>query len=295
MLVQNKNSHMQVELIAEPLREVEVVGCDAGDDGKRCADMMQSFGALLMKAHPFINLEQVERVVVALNYPLALERYRARAEAFAADFTGVADTTDGFSFVTESGVIVVVGPNAFLGTLKETQGTVAASSRIVVHELCHGHDLGRMRPWLWRAATNRNGTSVGEASLYWLCQTLWAEYFANRYSYFCAPSLAGEWVRLELLLAYLPSMGPVQAARNIVLTFGYVMGSLAAEGARLEGLRPDLVQGLRACGLWAAWFEACTVTERLAQTGECWELESGVLQLTTAVRLVVNTCRYGRR
>lgn len=286
---------MQAQLIPEPLREVEVVGYADAAAGKRYAEIIQLFGTLLTHTHPFITFEHVERVVVALDYPLALQRYRAQAEAFAVDFLHVAHTAEGFAFATERGAIAIVGAKALVGTLSETQSTVAGCSRIVVHELCHGHDIGRMRPWLWQAATNPRRTTGDEATMYWLCYTMWSEYFANRYSYFCNPSLADEWTRLELLFDYLPGMTPSQAAKTIAQTFGYALGSLAAEGAMLQDLRPDLTQRLRACGLWAAWFEASTVTAQLAQTGECWQHEAGMLRLATAARLIVSTCRYGRR
>lgn len=282
----------QTQLIPEPLRVVEIVGCD-GPTAQSMGDAMQCFGVLLMHTHPFINLEHIERVVVGLNYPLAVERYRAQAEVFSSDFMQLADAAAGLSFATEHGAIVLVKGDTLLGTLSETQSTVAACSRTVVHELCHGHDLGQMRRWLWSTATNP--APLHEANHYWLCHTLWAEYFANRYSYFCAPTLADEWTRLNLLLDRLPGAEPSFAAKQIAMTFGYALGSLAAEGAKLEELRPDIVQRLRARGLWAAWFEASTVTEQLAQTGECWEHEAGMLQLKTAARLIVNTCRYGLR
>lgn len=285
----------QAQLIPEPLREVEIVGCDDAVEGKRYAEIIQLFGTLLTHTHPFITLEHVERVVVALNHALAVQRYREQAEIFAADFLQVANNAEGFAFATERGVIAIVGAKALLGTLSESQTTVAACTRIVVHELCHGHDIGRMHPWLWQAATNPHRTTADEAKMYWLCYTMWSEYFANRYSYFCNPSLADEWARLELLFDHLPGMNPSQAAKTIALTFGYALGSLAAEGATLQDLRPDLTQRLRACGLWAAWFEASNVTAQLAHTGECWQHAGGLLRLTTAARLIVSACRYGLR
>lgn len=286
------NMDAPIQLIPEPLRTVEIVGCD-GAAAQSMAEAMQCFGVLLMHTHPFINLEHIERVVVGMNYPLAVQRYKAQAEVFASNFLQLADVAEGLAFATEGGVIVLVRGDMLLGTLSGAPSTVAACSRLIVHELCHGHDLGQMRHWLWNAATNR--ALVHEATIYWLCHTLWAEYFGNRYSYFCAPTLTEEWTRLGLLLDRLPGADPLHAAKQIAMTFGYALGSLAAEGARLEDLRPDIVQRLRARGLWAAWFEASTVTERLAQSGECWEHEAGMLQLQTAARLIVNTCRYGLR
>jgi hypothetical protein len=282
----------RIQLIPEPLRAIEIVGCD-GPDAQSMAEVVQLLGVLLMRTHPVISLEHIERLVVAVNYPLALQRYRAQGETFAADFMQTAGHAEGLAFATERGVIVIVGGDAVLGSLDTIPSKATASARVVVHELCHGHDLGKLHPWLWAASQKR--APDDEATLYWLCYTMWSEYFANRYSYFCNPSLADEWTRLELLFDHLPSMNPSQAAKTIALTFGYALGSLAAEGATLQDLRPDLTQRLRACGLWAAWFEASTVTEQLAQTGECWQHAGGLLRLTTAARLIISACRYGLR
>lgn len=277
-----------------PLREIEIIGSDDLAAGERYAEVIQRLGTQLTHTHRFITLEHVERLVVAVNYPLALQRYQAQAEVFEADFLQAADAAEAFAFVTERGVVAVVRA-ALLDTLGETENTRAASSRIVTHELCHGHDLGRRHPWLWQAATSRHFTSVNEATLHWLCHFLWSEYFANRYSYFCNPSLADDWVRLELLFDRLPGMEPSHAGKAIAMAFGYALGSLAAEGASLQDLRPDLTRRLRACGLWAAWFEAGSVTAQLAQTGECWQHPGGLLRLKTAATLIVSVCRYGLR
>lgn len=273
----------------EPLQEIEVVGCE-GLDAQRIAERVQLLGARLIQAHPFINLGCVERLVVGVDYPSAVQRYRAQGEAFAADFMQTADHAEGLAFATARGVIVIVAGDHVSGSMDTASSKAAACARIVVHELCHGHDLGTQHPWLWKASQAH--APKDEGALYWLCHTLWSEYFANRYSYFCNPSLTDDWIRLELLIEHLPRMNPVLAAAKIASAFGYALGSLAAEGASLQDLRPDIAQRLRSRGLWAAWFEACATAERLVQTSE-GKGEAGFLQLKTAARLITNTCRFG--
>lgn len=272
-----------------PLRMIETIGCTQAD-GERLADVMQMLGVLLLQEHPFIQLDGVERVVVAIDYPAALQRHCARARVFCSNFLEVAHAAEGVTFPTEHGAVVLVRGEALLKALRDDEADMSGVARIVVHELCHAHDLARRRTWLLRAAARR-GPDFASADGYWLCNAIWSEYFANRYSYFCAPRLDDERVRFRATFEGLQRLSADAAMSHLANLFGYALGSLSAAGARLEDLGGDVPGQLRVHGLWAAWVEAHTVTAALAQSGECWDDEAGVQRLMTAAHLIANACR----
>ena len=208
--------------ISQPLRMVEVVGC-RDSTGKTVAEVMQMLGAWLMYTHDFIDLQHVEKVVVGLNYPLALERCREQAEKFSSGFVQTASTALGVSYATDQGVAVRINGEVLADVSAAQSTTIAAdNARVVIHELCHGHDLGKRHSSVWRTAAHMPGNNVLLARL---CEALWSEYFANRYSYFCSPSLESDWTRLEVLLDALPTLPHARAAHSTATTFGYVLGS----------------------------------------------------------------------
>ncbi len=272
-----------------PISFVEVVGLDE-PEGRVVADVVQAVAVLLTLEHPFIDLQHVARFVVGFDYARAIERWRPSAEAFAPNFSQVAVTSLGVCFLTDEGVVVLVHGDLLSSVLGSPATLTADGARIVVHELCHGHDLGRRQAWLRRSAPS---TDQREEQIWSLCNALWSEYFANRYSYFCSPSLDCDWTRLEVLLDALPSLTAGQAAQSAAAVFGYVLGSLSASGAELESLRPDLVGRLSEARLGSAWDVARRETGLLAQTGEAWQSADGLSRLRGAAKQIAHAFEVG--
>jgi hypothetical protein len=253
--------------------------------------LAQDMARHLLSHHPFLSFDRLECLLIAHDFRVGLALYEADGRAYDARFMDNAETALGVVLPTQAGLVAIIHPQV----MAQLQGSDLAekhqSQRVLMHELCHVHDIGLRREWLLRRARQRHDSDW----LYWRCDSLWAEYFANRYSHVEGCDESDEWRRLDVLLEHLPDVEPEYASRQLASAFGYALGTLAALNADVHDARPDMARRIRAHGLAPAWLEARTVTEELAQTGECWQCEEGVLRLATAVRLIENTCRYGRR
>lgn len=251
----------------------------------------QRFAARLIRRHPFLSFDALECLVIGSDFRDVLAAYEIEGRAYCAQFMAAAETALAVALPTRAGVVAIIHPQVMQQMLSAEPAVQNNGIRIFMHELCHVHDLGLRRKWVLQRARPQQAPDP----LFWRCNSLWAEYFANRYSHFNGVDLGDEWQGLELVLEHLPRLEPSFAAQQVATAFGGALGSLAAEGIELDDARPDLAARVRAGGLSAAWLEASAVTEQLTLSGECWQHEAGVLRLMTAARLITNACKYGRR
>jgi hypothetical protein len=272
------------------LRCVTITGYEK-ESAEQVHDIVQQAAGTLKEAHPFLSFSRLERLTVGSDYRAALELHETEGRAFSAEFMNNAETTLGVTLPTQTGVVVIIHPQVMAQMRSTEHAETSQGCRIFMHELCHAHDIGLRGEWLLRRARTQRDADP----LYWQCNALWAEYFANRYSHFQGCDQRDDWRRLELLLEHLHAMKPEHAALQLAASFGYALGTLAALNADVHEAQPDMARRVRAEGFAPAWLEARTVTDELAQTGQCWHREDGVLRLATAVRLIENTCRYRTR
>lgn len=143
--------------------------------------------------------------------------------------------------------------------------------QIVMHELCHVHDLS-MR-WGFQVE--------GELRL---ARTMWAEYFAQRYSYHMGADVEVDWQRLHYVL----EGGCVAPSRTRTVTVaravGYAWGSVHAAEETLLDLQPRLHRQLVQQGRFSAWLETGRTLRMLTDRGEAWRDAQGLRPLVASIR-----------
>ncbi len=270
---------------APPLRAIELIGF-SDEVAALLAHTAQRFAACQLRFHPLMSFDKLDRLVIGTDYPQALQRYEADGIAFSASYAELAETSLAIVLPTLRGLILIVHPQVMFQLLSPNHDELVKGVRVFMHELCHVHDLGLRGEWQMHRAQHRDAAS----DLYWLCSSMWAEYFANRYSYFDGADVNDDWRRLDLLLEHLPRLAPLLATQRLASAFGYALGTLAAMGESLACVQPDLADKLASRGLRPAWVQADIATRRLGDTGECWQHKDGLQRLATAARLLEQAC-----
>jgi hypothetical protein len=162
------------------------------------------------------------------------------------------------------------------------------ATRVIRHELCHVHDNSFKMSLILRDELE-NARDVLEGRFLSMAESLWAEYFANKYSY-------GPWSKpehdFELVIGAIQAVGAeIQAAiieyrtsgdldsllalseqkiRFLVQCFGYALGQVAALHKPIEVLSPDLANALESKGLRVYWDLAFDKLETLDKSRPNW-------------------------
>jgi hypothetical protein len=248
----------------------------------------------LQRCHPFLCFDRLAFLFIGDCFLDAVNCLGARDQLLyrqaIADHGAEPET--GLSFVTEQGVVVMVQMAVMAAVADVDSFCHADGLRVFSHELCHLHDLGQRHAWAYGRVV-----APDDEYLLGLCNLLWSEYFANRFSFsYSTPAqLEFEAKCLEEHLTQFSQRSLQQAAARTTKLFGYLLGSLGGAGKSLYDLRPDLVGLLRACGVWTAWLTAEEQLRRLYDSGDCWQHESGLATLRVAVKLLTDNLRYRYR
>ena len=268
-----------------PLRMIETIGFNDRAVAF-ISETAQRYAALLRRRHPFLSFDRLDRLVVGVDYRKSVMRFEAEGFAYNQHYADDVEDTLGLVFPTSRGLILIVHPQVILQLMQDDERELARGIRVFMHELCHLHDLGLRGEWQLRRA---RGPHLKDR-VHWHCSSMWAEYFANRYSHFEAADVTDDWSRLFELLYLLPSLDAEFALPRLASAFGYALGTLAAMGSTLESVQPDLAQRLRDNGLGSAWTQAETTLNQLAETRECWLHDGGLRGLEPAVRSIERAC-----
>ncbi len=268
-----------------PLRNIETIGFNA-KAAAVVAETLQRYAASLRRRHPFLSFKNLDRLVVGVDYRQSMFRFEPEYFAYNKHWVKDVESTLGVVFPTSRGLILILHPQVIVQLSSMDERELGRGIRIFMHELCHVHDSGLRSEWLLRRA---RGPDVKDR-VHWHCSSMWAEYFANRYSHFDAADVTDDWLRLFELLSLLPSLDPRSALPRLASTFGYALGTLAAMGPSLRSVQPDLAERLCAYGLGSAWAQAEAALSELGETVECWLHDDGVRRLEPAIRLIERAC-----
>lgn len=275
-----------VDMEHQPLHSIGVFAASQ-EDADRQVEAVQRCAATLLKRHPFLSLDALDRLVIGHDYLDAMHVYLADGRAHLSErYIEKAMYSLAHVLPTQAGIAVIVHPDVLLALQSTEPVQQVKGQRILMHELCHVHDLGLQRLWLMQHT--QGNTDV--CRTFRACFPLWSEYFANRYSYAEGSDQSDEWMRLDNLLQPFEQLEPGFAVGQTVQRFGYVLGGLAGQGVDLQDVRPDLVPRLHASGLWDAWREAQAMTAWLTETGACWINAQGVISLQGTVEQIREVC-----
>lgn len=272
-----------------PLRRIEVVGCTA-QAASDFALTAQRYAQNLLRSHGFISFEKLECLVVTHDLQETMLRYDTEGWWRREDDLQIAGASSGLVFNTRTGVVAAMSAGTMDTATYEPDPLMAArAGRVLVHELCHAHDMGQQHAWFVQRMTRVSAPPPQERG-YSLCFSLWSEYFAQRWSYFAEADIDEDLSRLDLLLNGFERLKVPTAARHMARAMGYALGSLAGAGVVLQDLCPDLAGALRRRQLWPAWVQADLATRRLVETQDCWRHPLGLLRLQAATDMIERVC-----
>lgn len=251
------------------------------------ANAITEIANTLQSHHPAISLQHLQTVVIGADYQDALNFCAKAAYPFDKNFVQRVAHAGGCCFPTEQGIVVILNASVIAAALSNDAPSLFLGKRIIRHELCHAHDIGRRRAWLLRWA--KEPTSYHLA--YGNCQNLWAEYFANRFAYYEGDEPYTDILRLSQVLQHLHTMQSDKASSALCAAMGYVLGTLHAMDQPLQAVAPALQRQIQSKGLLCAWNTADTALRKMLSTGAAWDHEDGILNVADAVHSVEQCCK----
>lgn len=240
----------------------------------------------LKNRHPTISLQHLQTVVIGADHQEALNFCREAARPFDENFVQHVAHAWGCCFPTEHGIVAIVHTSVIAAALSADPPFIASGKRVIRHELCHAHDVGKRRAWLLRWA--KEPASYHRA--YGDCQNLWAEYFANRFAYFVGDEPYSDILRLSQVLQHLHTLPRAPATRALCAAMGYALGTLHGMDQPLPAVAPQLQRQIQSMGLLQAWNMTDAALPKMLSTGAAWDSENGILYAADMVRSIEQCC-----
>lgn len=258
------------------------------------------YGQLMREACPEMSFSALNAITFHHDYELAL------AEAAGTDRSRPVPTKEAGGFSV--GMMVRAGDGVHLVMHESVALALAAddieqcnqAQHVVRHELCHVSDFA-IKQALLAKHPNCCSFSGFDALMAPLAETLWDEFYANKYS-------SGPWsdprTFLDLMRDTLPKLRQeiidaileYRTARDlngllsfakakvkfIAQCFGYAIGSLAAHEVKLSEAAPEEHAMLNQFGLVDAWDQCYAILEDLDRSYPKWESALDVRKLFPA-------------
>jgi hypothetical protein len=282
------------EILAE-IQEHPALACsirftwDGTEEDAQAAGMfMQLYAQIQRRKHPLLNFEDLKEIIVHRDYESAV-----RAAAGGAPLRGPSKEIG-----ADSMAMTLQGEDGARIVFDQSLGRALSSPSSAYHDLAHGivlHELCHVSDYSFRKSLDAPGTDVntGEGIYSFFkaaTESLWDEYFANKYSH-------GPWsdpaVEISILNETLPELRrKVDAAirefrshrdferlrrfmedkmRFVAQCFGYAAGRLDAMNVTLEQHAPETAELLKDLQLIDAWNEAFASLNVLDATRSEWK------------------------
>lgn len=247
------------------------------------------FGLMMREASSSISFDALQGITFHHDYDLALK------EAVGADRSSPRPTKEtgglsvGMMVPVEGGVKLVMHESVAFDLASDKQELSDQAQHVIRHELCHVTDFA-FKKGLIAERPDSVGFSGFESLMAPFAETLWDEFYANKYS-------SGSWsdprTFLDLIRDTLPTirkeiMDAIHADRGardfngllsftkakvkfVAQCFGYAAGSLAARGVTLAQAAPGEHALLVQFGLIDAWRQCFETLEELDSLRPDWE------------------------
>nr|WP_297350971.1 hypothetical protein [uncultured Caldimonas sp.] len=253
------------------------------------ATELQIYAMAFLHRYPWMRFDALRRLIVATDTHATLAGLQAlwlprQPDAVPLHFV----TADGLVGATHQGLVMVLKAATVRAALGPVPELRALAVHALLHELCHVHDFGMQATWYPRTppANVHDALAVYEANLFTLCDRMWAEYFANRFSWVPGASAARDWNLLHTVISQQASRAaPGTDCLDLCGAFGYALGAQAGclEIGYQEPVPEHVRHALQRHNVWQLWLQAGRTLADMVRDGDCWQHERGVLRLAPIV------------
>lgn len=267
------------------------------------AEIIQVQAILLRRRHPWLSFDSLESISFHHDYPQAL---RDLSERLGRKYEATVDANgSGFAMVVPVGSsnVAIFDARIAYGLFEDTASAMCLD--ILEHELCHVFDFARKSKLLESQPLQLEGLA---ARFFPLADSVWSEFFANRYS---DSSHGSPTAHPELLAEIVPSLkrevreeivayrthgdlnrllAQVEAKVGFLFQcFGYAAGRLRANGTTLPAVAPDSSAALEDAGLTEVWDGVNAELARLDGIRDSWTSLSELATLMDYVKLAMKS------
>lgn len=245
---------------------------------------------LLQKKHHWLNFDSLESIIFHHDYAAALREVSERAGR---EYLATSENTGvGVAMVVhlKDSCVAILDAGIALGIAdEEDEERSRLCMDVVLHELCHVHDNGRKSSLLAHEWLIRSPAPL-DRHVFKVAESVWNEYFANRYSYSYAsspdvypqhlaevvPDLTSSIssaIRAYRVHSRLDDLLPFCEAKIGFLfqCFGYAAGHLLATDRTLHAVAPESHAALVSAGLIDIWDATVNELIRLDNCRDKWE------------------------
>ena len=255
-------------------------------------------GFLLRENYPWLNLDSLHQIVIHHDYEQGLLEATGGLRQAPKPTIEAGGKSLAMVFRVGDSVKLVLHEVVAQGFLSEDEAHRDFATNTFLHELCHAHDLS-FKTALQKKHPDKVGLIGFGAFFLPMAESLWDEYFANKYSF-------GEWSDIyeytNFVYDSLPKIRDeiweaIRAYRNdsnlealrvlaeskvrfIAQCFGYAMGTLAAIEKSVDEHAPNLAKRLEEYGVRKIWDDYFFLLNELDENRSNWE---SVLELECLV------------
>ncbi|MDB5854807.1 MAG: hypothetical protein JWR22_2848 [Herminiimonas sp.] len=268
---------------------ISFVGSLDQDMAERVALQVRIQALLLRDTHPWMNFARLRQVIFHHDYEQGIRDASADRPLSPAPTKEAGGLSIGMVFRSGDGVKLVMDEAIAKGLLSEVEKHRDLAVNALRHELCHVHDFD-LKLGLMEKHPDAKGIAGFGSYFLPIAESLWDEYFANKYScgpwtdihqysdFLCEviPTIRADVIaailtyRVSHDLAALRSVAEAKV-RFIAQCFGYAMGTLAATGATLKEHSSTLESCLIKFDLLLAWDACFAALEALDQKRPHWD------------------------
>lgn len=285
----------EAQRLAQELRDTPAINCSFAfnwsgtrEASERVVFLVMLYGQVMRQERQATDFSLLKGVVVHHDYDRAVNEAGTGRPDAPAPTKEPGGLSMAMMVPCEGGVRLVFHESIGLALVSEVRAERDLAQSVVRHELSHVDDWAYLRS-LKEKAPGLDTFDGFEASIAPLAETLWAEFYANKYSH-------GPWsdprTSFTLLKDALPTVkeqvvGAIgeyrvsadlaklrrvvePKARFVAQCFGYAMGTLAALGEVLDVGAPEETKLLQKVGLLAAWNECFGLVRALDARRPNW-------------------------
>jgi hypothetical protein len=277
------------------------------EDADSVALLVTLFAQYQASRHPFLDFSRLVDVGFYDDYEAAVRRFAPKGGGATREVWGEGL---GMTLRSSDGSRVLLDGGVARSLMADDMRCAAVGRGMVLHELCHVSDFNFKQTLEFTDRT----ASGQERFVGLVAESLWDEYFANKYSH-------GSWsdpnIELTLLQDALPPLfESLDAARQqlrsdgliepfmalveesacrVAQYFGYAAGRLDAMKTTLHELAPKMAKQLGALKLLQAWETAFAALKRLDAERPGWKSRAQLQDLVPACVLILASFGIGLR